>query len=159
MFPSPVLLSAFRILSGVHEGEYDDFLKWLPEPASFAPNSASRCIDSTEWWLWRVCGKEVIEAPETVISENFHHLGRGATARQARTSDRFTEYDGNVPAAGADFDPTKPEGPVLSASQLETLGKCPMEYFFQYVLEIERLEEHVSDLQCELDEIKAEAKG
>jgi ATP-dependent helicase/nuclease subunit B len=32
------------------------------------------------------------------------------------------------------MDPTTPGGPVLSASALETLGSCPLRYFFRYAL-------------------------
>ena len=53
-----------------------------------------------------------------------------------RESDRFTIYDGWIPEPGAEIDPTAPEGPAVSASQLETLGQCPLKYFFRYVLKI-----------------------
>jgi hypothetical protein len=38
MFPSPVELSAFRILSGQREGDQSDMLRWLPSASSFAPD-------------------------------------------------------------------------------------------------------------------------
>ena len=86
-----------------------------------------------------------MKKPDQVIAQNFPHLGRGFKARQARASNRFTEYDGYVPEAGRDFTPTKPDGQVLSASRLETLGACPMEYFLRYILKIEPPEEYEAD--------------
>jgi RecB family exonuclease len=136
MFPSPEVLAAFRILSGNPQGDQDDLIRWLPEPASFAPSSLDHCLDLTESWVWWMCEGDGIQDPQKVIGRYFPHLGRGFVAQQARASDRFTEYDGFVPQAGLDLDPTKPDGPVLSASALEMAGACPMEYFFRYVLAI-----------------------
>jgi hypothetical protein len=152
MFPSPLILSAYRVLSGNREGDLHSLLRWLPEPASFAPTDPGRCLDLTEWWLWRLCGTdhEVVD-PEGTLGRHFPHLGRGFRARRARRSDRFTEYDGWVPAAGRDLDPFRPAGPVLSASRLEKLGTCPLEYFFQYVLGIEPPEEYETDPALWLD--------
>ena len=145
MFPSSVVLSVYRIVSGNREGDQETLLRWLPDPASFAPDRPGRSIDRTEWWLWRMCAGGSPENPEEVVARHFPHLGRGFRAAQARESDRFTEYDGYVPQAGLDLDPTGPDGPVLSASRLEKLGACPMEFFFQYVLGIEPLEEYRID--------------
>ena len=151
MFPSPVALSAFRILSGQRQGDQKDLLAWLPEPASFAPGVAGRCVTSPEWWLCRMFETEGIKDPETVLAREFPHLGRGMEAHSARDSDRFTEYDGYVPEAGREWDPFGPEGRILSASRLEKLGTCPLEFFFQYVLGIEQPEEFVIDPEVWLD--------
>jgi ATP-dependent helicase/nuclease subunit B len=141
MFPSPVVLAAFRILAGKPEGDPDDLARWLPDPASFAPGSLDRCLDLAESWVWWMCAGDGIRDPGEVIARSFPHLGRGFVAQQARLSDRFTEYDGHVPEAGLDLDPGKTGGPILSASSLEKLGACPMDYFFRYVLEIRPPEE------------------
>ncbi|MBN2025662.1 MAG: PD-(D/E)XK nuclease family protein [Actinobacteria bacterium] len=146
MFPSPVLLAAYRAISGDREGVQDDLIAWIPNPpASFAPDDAMLCLDPTEWWLHRLCGRPAPEDPEETVATAFPHLGRGLEARRARESDIFTAYDGYVPEAGADLDPTLPQGPVLSASRLETLGRCPLEYFFAYVLAIEPPDEYTID--------------
>ena len=136
LFPAGVVLAAFRILSGNPEGDLAALARWVDAPASFAPDDPDRCIEETGWWLWRLCGGDPVCDVDNVIAEHFAHLGRGMHARRERESDRFTEYDGYVPQAGKDLDPTRENGPVLSAARLETLGKCPMDYFFRYVLEI-----------------------
>ena len=46
---------------------------------------------------------------------------------------------------------TAPEGPAVSASRLETLGACPLRYFFRYVLELEPPDELVIDSNAWLD--------
>lgn len=153
MSPSPVVMAAYRVLSGEREGDQAGLLSWLPPPASFAPLSPGRSLAGSDWWLWRLTGDEPVEAPEDLVAKAFPNLGRGLAARRARASDRFTEYDGLVPEAGGDFDP-RTTGRVLSASALELLGRCPMEYFFRYVLGIEPLEEHVVDRARWLDPLQ-----
>jgi RecB family exonuclease len=146
LYPGPAIWSAFRLLSGKPEASQEELERWVPEPAaSFAPRAPGRCTDIADWWLWRLCGEAAVEGAEAAIGASFPHLGRGFAARKARESGLFTEYDGYVPEAGADHDPTRPEGPVLSAGRLETMGACPFEYFLRYVLEIAPLEEFVLD--------------
>ena len=154
MFPNPILLSGYRILTGNKEGELEKLINWLSPPASFAPNTPDRCIDPTEWWLWRMCGKEKLKESEKLIADQFPHLGRGLKAREARESNHFTVYDGYVPYAVKDCDPTKTGGPLMSASRLEKIATCPMEYFFKYVLEIELPEEYTSDPNIWLDPLE-----
>jgi ATP-dependent helicase/nuclease subunit B len=137
MFPSPVVLSAFRILSGQHEGDQADLLRWLPPAASFAPDEAEKAFDDSEWWLWRLCGSGPIADAPALVARHYPHLGRGYSALIERASDRFTVYDGLLPRAVMDLDPTAENGPIMSARRLETLGRCPLAYFFQHVLEIE----------------------
>ncbi|MGW8320538.1 MAG: PD-(D/E)XK nuclease family protein [Thermodesulfobacteriota bacterium] len=151
MFPSPMVLAAFRILTGNPQGDQDDLIRWLPEPASFAPSSLDRCVDLTESWVWWMCEGDGVLDPQDAIACSFPHLGRGFVAREARASDRFTEYDGYVPQAGRDLDPTKPDGPVLSASALEMAGACPLAYFFRYVLGIRPPDEVRIDPRVWLD--------
>jgi len=151
MFPSPVLLAAYRIVTGDREGDQQDLLAWLPPPASFAPAAEARCADPQEWWLWRLCGADAVEDPEAVIGQEYPHLARGFRARDARASDRFTEYDGFVPEAGPVVDPTREGGSVVSASRLERFGKCPLEFFFTYVLGITPPEEYTADPDQWLD--------
>ncbi len=154
MFPCSVLMSAFRILSGKHDGDQEAFLKWVRDPISFAAQNSEQCSNVSEWWLWRACGdKEIIE-PQELVANSFPHLGQGMAARSKRQSDLFTEYDGCVPQAGVDLDPTTPNGSVLSSSRLEKLGSCPLEYFFRYILEVKIPEEYKVDPSVWLDPLQ-----
>ncbi len=154
MFPSTAVMSAFRILSGNKDGVLEDLEGWMPRPVSFAPEHDKRCIDPTEWWLHRMCGDVAVKDPESIIAKHFPHLGQGFKARAARQSNRFTEYDGYVPAAGTRLDPRTEEGTVLSSSKLETLGKLPLNFFFKYVLKIEPPEEYGMDPEVWLDPLE-----
>lgn len=145
MFPSPAVLAAYRIVSGNREAVQDDLLRELPDPVSFAPLDAESCISGAEWWVSRLCAGPAVSDAEGVVAAAFPHLGRGREARRARESDLFTPYDGYVPEAGRDLDPARPDGPVLSARRLETLGRCPLEFFFAYALGIRPPEEFALD--------------
>lgn len=140
-FPSSAVLGAFRILSGNRAGDQSDLLGWLPPSASFAPDAADKCLDEAEWWLWRLCGPEVVDQAEELVARRFPHLGRGREAGRQRFGAEITAYDGFVPDAGADHDPTSANGPVMTSGKLETLGRCPLAYFFRYVLGLEPLDE------------------
>ena len=69
MFPSPVVLSAFRILSGQREGDQADVLRWLPPAASFAPDRPDKALAESEWWLWRLSGPEAVYRPRLVSAQ------------------------------------------------------------------------------------------
>ena len=150
-FPSPLLMAAYRIISGNHEGTQEDFLKWMPAAVSFAPTTEDFCLNSTEWWLWRLCAGEEVQNAEQLVGQTFPHLVRGKQAAQQRESLDFTEYDGHVPEAGKQLDPTAAKGPVMSSSRLETLGSCPMKFFFQRGLGIDLPDELVIEPDGWLD--------
>lgn len=151
MFPSPVLLSVYRLMSGRPAANQEEFQQDLPSPAGYAPNEEPKCIDLAEWWLWRLTGPEKIQNPEALVYERFPHLDHGRTATLARQSDLFTPFDGFVPEAGRDLDPTLPTGRVMSSSALQTLAGCPRKFFFKYALEIAPPEDTAVDRDQWLD--------
>ncbi len=150
-FPSPLLMAAYRIISGNHEGTQEDFLKWMPAAACFAPVAEECCLNSTEWWLWRLCAGDEVRNAEQLVGKAFPHLVRGKQAAKQRQSADFTEYDGHVPEAGKQLDPTAPKGPVMSSSRLETVGRCPLLFFFQRGLGIDLPDELVVEPDRWLD--------
>ena len=135
-FPSPLLLAAYRIISGNREGTQQDLLDWIPSPSSFAPPEADRCLNQTEWWLWRLCGSAGVVDAAAVVERNLPPLAHGAEALRRRSSADFTEHDGRVEQAGAYLDPAAEDSPVVSSGRLELIGKCPLAYFFRYGLKI-----------------------
>jgi hypothetical protein len=153
MFPSPVVLSAYRILSNNREGDQGDMMAWLRHPASFAPYTPDKCLNEHEWWLWRLCGPETILGAREAVGRHFPHLASGFNAAEARNSDEFTIYDGQLTDPPPELDPSSPLGPVLSAQRLETVGCCPLRYFFKYVLGISPPEELAVDLTRWLDPV------
>ncbi|MFH1150494.1 MAG: PD-(D/E)XK nuclease family protein [Actinomycetota bacterium] len=144
LFPSPVLLSAYRVLEK-RDGDQQDLDAYCGDPVSFAPASPERAIDTTEWWLSLACGRTDRLVPAGLVAASFPHLGRGMRAREMRESQAFTEYDGYVPEAASECDPAREGARPLSASALEELARCPLEYFLHRVLRIDPLEEYEID--------------
>ncbi len=146
-----MVLSAFRILSGQRDGDHAALNRWLGPAESFAPEGADRALNESEWWLWRATGAEEVVDHQTVVGLRYPHLARGYELARERSSDRFTVFDGWIETPGRELDMTAPEGPAVSASRLETLGACPLRYFFRYVLELEPPDELVIDPNAWLD--------
>lgn len=151
IFPSQVILNAYRIISGNSEADFRDLDKALGTPVSFAPRDPEMALDTTEWWLSHTCPAGGVQDAEGILARHFPHLARGNEARTHRDSQEFTVYDGRILNAGADLDPASDSGPVLSASRLEAIGKCPLAYFFGYVLDLEPLEDVTVDPEQWLD--------
>jgi ATP-dependent helicase/nuclease subunit B len=150
-FPSSVVLNAYRILSGNRSGDHAALAAWVGPAASFAPNKAGEALTESEWWLWRLSGAEQVIEPERLIGECYPHLARGFELARRRESNQFSVFDGLIPEPGPMLDFREAQGPMVSASKLETLGACPLRYFFRHVLEIEPPEELVIDPQAWLD--------
>ena len=150
-FPSPLFLSAYRITTGQQEADQETVERALSPPCSFVDHH--HWLDETEWWLAQLNGPKPIEKPHASLFTRYPQLGRGQRATDARISDRLTAYDGFVPAAGTALDPRSSEKPV-SASGLETAGRCPLSYFFRYGLGIYPLEELEADPDRWLDPLQ-----
>ena len=151
MFAAPVVLSAYRAISGDEAGDHTALRAWLGPAASFAPAAIEACLDMGEWWLCRGAEARAVNLPD-LMEAGFPHLRRGREAAEARASEAFTVFDGLVECAGPELDPRRAEGPVLSAtSSLRTLGRCPLAYFQEQVLRIRPPEEPEIDRQRWLD--------
>ncbi|MBN1697124.1 MAG: PD-(D/E)XK nuclease family protein [Spirochaetales bacterium] len=145
IFPSPVILSAYRILSGNHEADHGCLMNALHGSVSFTPGEPDACITGSEFWAHRLCGSVEVENRYELTGKFFPHLGRGFDMRRARESDSFTVFDGFVPSCTEDIDPYSEGGIILSSSGLELLARCPLHFFFRYVLGIEEQEDETID--------------
>jgi ATP-dependent helicase/nuclease subunit B len=144
-FPSQAVLDIFREARGAPQAELGDLIAAAGPAASYAPESPLRALDLAEWLLWRFTDDEVVANAGEVLARRAPHIAQGFAAATARTSGAFTAWDGRVPLAGADLDPTSPAGAVLSSNGLETAGACPRRFFYRYALAIEPPEELVVD--------------
>jgi len=150
-FPCSVVLEAFRSHTGEPGAVQRDLLANVGLPSSFAPVEAGDELDVTEWWLRRLTEGKMVADPAGLLARQAPHLARGAAAVAARRGPAFTPWDGCVPAAGADLDPTAAGGRVLSANSLETAGACPLRFFFRYALDLAVPEEMTVDPSRWLD--------
>ncbi len=141
MFPSSVVLNAYRILSENREGDPSSLAEWLFPPASFSPLDSRKALNESELWMHRMNGQKCGHNSLADAMRRYPHIGNGLTAQAARCSQDYTEYDGWVPESGKDLDPTLPHGIVMSASRFETLGQCPLRFFFENGLKLQPLDD------------------
>jgi hypothetical protein len=153
-FPSPVVVRAYRLLSGERSGDLQAMKCWIGPPASFCPDAENKALNFNEWWLWRLLAEDVGADNRAVVADHYENLRRGMAACAARESDAFTCYDGYVPEAGLTF--RADDAPPYSSHRLETIGACPRRFFFKYVLGLETPEYFAVDVDLWLDAI---AKG
>jgi len=140
-FPSPLLLEVYRRREAAPLATLAEFIQAVAgETESFVPRDPSAALGQAEWWLARLGDSPSLPAVRQAISGHGPLLAQGLVAEEARRSDSFTAWDGNVPAAGPVLDPTNPEGRIASAHSLETLGACPRRFFFRYGLDVQPLD-------------------
>ena len=154
LFPSPVFVCRVS-----HPVRKPDRRSKRPDAmaqpaASFAPAEENRYLDETEWWLWRLCGKEHVRDPLAALDRRFPVPGPRRLALAERKSNRFTEYDGLISEVPEELDPFARSGPVMSSAMLETIGACALRYFFKYVLGIRPAEQLEFDPAHWLDPIQ-----
>ena len=149
IFPSGIMLSAYRLVSGDRRGSYWDLKEYLGQPAGFVPLENKFSLNDTEWWLSK---KDVSYGSDSVLA-CYEHLKAGETAEAGRKSDSLTEYDGWLVSSNGALDPLKNDV-ILSCSRLEDLAKCPFAFFIHHVLGVEPLEDLEKDPDRWLDPLQ-----
>lgn len=107
-------------------------------------------LDEAQWWLssaFKNKGKLKVSS----IIDFYKDLAMGVMAAANRESGKFTEFDGKLSEFRAEFNFRNNTEMIMSASQLETLGKCPYEYFLKYILKIKVPDEVQVDAGVWLD--------
>ena len=151
VFPSSILLQAYRLISGEHDADYSRLDEALPEPAGFLSDAGSALTDS-RWWLG-VARRTSRDELLPLLDSAFPWFAQGRIAREERESERFTAYDGYLDSAGNELDFRSSFLP-LSASRLETLARCPFAFFIKEVLGIKPAEEFDRDAEVWLEPLE-----
>ncbi|MFH0823224.1 MAG: PD-(D/E)XK nuclease family protein [Pseudomonadota bacterium] len=136
MFPSPLLLNAYRLVWAKKDANYTDFMASLKPPASFVSADITGCWDLTEWWPAKLCTAHKVKDADGLLKRHFPNIAKGKAACEARILPEIGIYDGMMPEPEPELSPYAEQGPVVSSSGLETLGSCPRRYFFHYILQI-----------------------
>jgi ATP-dependent helicase/nuclease subunit B len=147
-FPSWLMLQAHRIGAGSANDSYDELEKALGMPKSCVPESSSKALGDAGWWLNGAV--RAGNAARTAVFSHYPDLAEGVHAMDERASDRFTEYDGYVPAAGKVLDPCATEA-CVSPTQLEAAAACPFRHFIERGLRVRALEDENRDKDAWLD--------
>jgi ATP-dependent helicase/nuclease subunit B len=112
------------------------------------PSTTARATSASAWWLRTVVGT----GPTGVVAVEgtFASLAKGRKADAARASDRFTEFDGDVPDAGKVLDPCAPAN-AFSVTELEAAAGCPFRLFLKRGLGLRPVDERERDKDVWLD--------
>ena len=136
-FPSWLILQTWRLMQGLPSARYEDMQAALGEPASAVPGEKERAPASLSWWLR---ASRIGEAALPAVAQAFPPVQRGRHALVQRASDDLTAFDGLVPEAGPDLDPTRTDR-VVSATLLQDAAACPFRFFLEHGLGIDPIEE------------------
>jgi len=147
-YASWLLLQAYRVASGKTDGTYHDLHEHLGTPKSCVPASAADALGQSDWWLYGVARAGETGRPD--VFRAYPPLLAGAKAHDARQSDRFTDFDGHVPAAGPVLDPCAADA-IVSPTQLEDAAQCPFRRFLRRGLGVEAIESGERDRDVWLD--------
>ncbi len=134
--PAPVLLEAYRIMSGAQGASYGDLQAALGTPCSARPAEGRASLDGDDVWLGAVIGGSSPTHAEVAVRQAFPRLARGLEAFEAAGRSEASAFRGLVCPRPELLDPRVNREVVLSASRLETLGQCPLRYLFRYAMRI-----------------------
>jgi RecB family exonuclease len=154
--PAPELLQALRLREGDASLTYQDLRARLGRlacavPSPGAPDGA--LADHADVWLAALATADgPLRDGRAAVRALHPGLDRGLAALDAREGDRLTAHHGLLPA-DAGMDPLAGDA-VLSASRLETLGKCPLQYFYRYVLSVRPVRDPEYDPERWLDALE-----
>ena len=139
--PSRWLLPTMRALSGVpdlaatrwrdHPGA------WLAGSPSYAATVTTTPVPATEQeWRLRTIAARQGDALRSDVA-----LDRAIALQQARRSNDFTRYDGNLAAHAGELPDPADGMRIVSPTALESWVSCPHRYFLQRTLRIEPVEQ------------------
>lgn len=154
MYPSSILLQAYRLRSGRPEAGYADLEQYLGRPVTVHPRPGGVSFDSGDVWLGRIAARSQLADAREAVLQTYPHLARGEELRAARDSDMVTAYDGRMDPDPDRLDPRRNRDLVFSSSRLEMLAGCPLRYFFRHVLGVNPLDELERDPGAWLDPVK-----
>ncbi len=143
-FPSPSLVKAFRILSDPR-ADQEALLAHISPAAGFIDTASGACLDSAEWWTGRFTGPARVTDGRAALGRRFPNLERGMAASEEKRRPSATPFEGLTGPLPPELDILSDKGPAASSNRLQTLGTCPLRYFFCYILGIEGIEEEVPE--------------
>jgi ATP-dependent helicase/nuclease subunit B len=147
-YPSWLFFQAHQLLQPGSGLKHEVLVEWLGDPATLVAPAQSSATSDAGWWLSGLRGTGAAAMP--LVSAAFAGIARGIFAETRRQSEKFTEYDGLVPAAGADLDPRGADQ-VFSASRFESFANCPFRFFLERGLGLDPVKDEEPDPDAWLD--------
>lgn len=128
--PSHLLLDAWRRAEDNDALDYESLRAHLGEPVSAVPSRDRDCLDGRDAWLGAISDGSLLLDGSAQVRDGFPALDRGLRLRTELAASTFGPVHGLI-ADPAGLDPTASTRPV-SASQLETLARCPLAWLYRY---------------------------
>ena len=153
LFPSTSMLEVYRITSGNENAHMDDLLNHVGPAGAFVSENPDDHLNVSDVDLSRLLLEPNEFDRRQVLDAEFSHMQRCRIASEFQAASQLCEYDGWVPEAGVDLDPTAGERRT-SPSRLETFGACPRRYFFKYGLGVYPPDEWEVDPEKWLDALQ-----
>lgn len=168
--PAPEMLEFYRQQTGYESMDYSSFVESLGEPVGYAGTASkfeqrSLCtpkqgvlstserglLDTTDAWLQSLLMPNgLFRAGLDGLLQEHPALQQGIRAEQLRDeSPMFTEFDGVVDTGLGLIEPS-----YFSPTALETLAKCPRQFFFKQILKLSLPEETKFDRSRWLDALQ-----
>lgn len=147
--PAPEMLQVYRQQVGDPGLDYSAFLDFLGEPIGYA--GAHTALDETDVWFERLRqpGGLLRDGRQQLLCE-YPSLRAGDFAEHERQqSSLYTGYDGLIETSLGRI-----ETGYFSPTALETLAKCPRQFFFQRLLRLHPPEETAFDRSRWLDALQ-----
>lgn len=151
-FPSPSMLGFYRMTERRDDADLGDLLAHIGQPVSFIRHESEGGVSLVEDRLSLLVQETDTERRRQSLEQQFVHTRRQRLASEAENDSAVGEFDGLVPIAGVDLDPTK--AAQISPSRLETYGACPRRFLFRYGLGVHPPDEWLIDRERWLDPLQ-----
>ncbi len=136
--PAAVVLDAMRLVTGNPQLSYEELRQRAGVPACAVPEDGRPPLDGRDAWLAALADGALLLDGTATVREAWPHLAGSGPGIGALT------------AAGAVV-LTGSEAPAVSASSLELLSKCPLAWFYRYLLGLEAPDDQEYDPDRWLD--------
>ncbi|NPV70163.1 MAG: PD-(D/E)XK nuclease family protein [Firmicutes bacterium] len=137
--PAAVVLQAHRLKTRRHD-DYTALTAAVQPPAGFEAAAAQVALNDAEWWLQSLTVDESFRRCTPRVAAAYPGIRRGLEAEEARNGDSVTEYEGWIDHP-YDLGTAGGTRPAASATSIEDLARCPLAFFFKYVLRVRSPEE------------------
>ena len=148
-FPSTAMLEMYRISHGKPSANMDDLKSAIGLPVSFVSHSTDDHLVCTDFLISDLLEESDEQERRRSLEAQFDLMRRNRIAREFGEAHQVNAYDGFVPLAGSELDPSA--GGSVSSSRLEDYGACPRRYFFKRGLNVHLPEEWSVDMERWLD--------
>lgn len=159
--PSPLMLQAWRQVTGDPAASYETLRHALRPPASAviarqgdSPPADVLPIDARDVWLDALADGALLLDGTHTVREAFPVLAAGLDAHATATGDALSAFHGIIPDAGAVLDPLARADREISPSSLETLARCPLSWFYRYGLSLRPSQDPEYDEELWLDALQ-----